>query len=386
MGFADLLFQAGVPYDSREATALAEKLMEFIQAESRSASKALAKERGPFPAYGASVYGNRDLGPYRNATTTTIAPTGTLSIIAGCSSGIEPLFALSFTRNVMDGERLVEANAHFEAALRAAGCWNENLMKEVARKGSIAHLEHLPEDIRRVFVTAMDIEPARHLNMQAAFQKYTDNAVSKTVNLPHDATREDISKIYWAAFEQGCKGVTVYRDGCKSGQVLCTGEEGREQGAPKRGAGVKTRPDVVYGFTQKVRTGLGDLYLTVNELDGRPFEVFATIGKSGRSVTAKAEAIGRLVSLALRAGVNVSDIVGQLKGIGGENPVFQKKGLLLSIPDAVAWVFENRYLQGETVVDEAKSLTTPGCPDCGQELVFEEGCFVCKACGYTKCG
>ncbi len=385
MGFADLLYLLGIPYDGTEALSLAERLMETIQAEARSASKTLAAERGPFPAYPESVFGKRNLGPYRNATTTTIAPTGTLSIIAGCSSGIEPLFALSFSRNVMDGEKLVEANPHFVAALRAAGAYSDALMEEVARKGSIAHIGMLPDALREIFVTAMDIEPVWHLKMQAAFQKYTDNAVSKTVNLPNSATKEDIREIYRLAYELGCKGVTVYRDGCKAGQVLCTGDGSQAEPAkPQRK--VRVRPDIVFGFTQKVKTGLGELYLTVNEVDGKPFEVFATIGKSGRSVTAKAEAIGRLVSLALRSGVDVADIVGQLKGIGGENPVFQKKGLLLSIPDAVSWVLENRYLQGRQVHDDTGNLGHPQCPDCGGELVFEEGCHVCKGCGYTKCG
>ncbi|MHC1712553.1 MAG: vitamin B12-dependent ribonucleotide reductase [Solidesulfovibrio sp.] len=385
MGFADLLFLLGIPYDSNEALALAEKIMETIQVEARSASKTLAAERTPFPTYPNSIFGKRNLGPYRNATTTTIAPTGTLSILAGCSSGIEPLFALSFSRHVMDGEKLVEANPYFVTALKHAGAYSDALMEEVTRKGTIAHIGMLPEELRDVFVTAMDIEPVWHLKMQAAFQKYTDNAVSKTVNLPTTATKEDIREIYWLAYELGCKGVTVYRDGCKANQVLCTGEASAapEIKAPTR---VRTRPDVVFGFTQKVKTGLGELYLTVNEIDGKPFEVFATIGKSGRSVTAKAEAIGRLVSLALRSGVSVADIVGQLKGIGGENPVFQKKGLLLSIPDAVSWVLENRYLQGQTVHDDTGSLNHPQCPDCGADLVFEEGCHVCKGCGYTKCG
>jgi ribonucleoside-diphosphate reductase alpha chain len=385
MGFADLLYLLRIPYDSTEALTLAEKLMEAVQAEARSASKTLAAERGAFPAYPESTYGKRNLGPYRNATTTTIAPTGTLSIIAGCSSGIEPLFALSFARHVMDGEKLVEANPHFVAALREAGAHSDALMEEVTRKGSIAHIGMLPEALREVFVTAMDIEPVWHLKMQAAFQKYTDNAVSKTVNLPNSATKEDIREIYWLAYELGCKGVTVYRDGCKSNQVLCTGD-GAPADPAKPQSKVRNRPDIVFGFTQKVKTGLGELYLTVNEIDGKPFEVFATIGKSGRSVTAKAEAIGRLVSLALRSGVEVADIVGQLKGIGGENPVFQKKGLLLSIPDAVSWVLENRYLQGKTVRDDTGNLSHPQCPDCGADLVFEEGCHVCKGCGYTKCG
>lgn len=385
MGFADLLFLLGIPYDSTEALSLAEKIMETIQAESRSASKTLAAERGPFPAYPDSVFGKRNLGPYRNATTTTIAPTGTLSIIAGCSSGIEPLFALAFSRHVMDGEKLVEANPHFVAAMKTAGAYSDSLMEEVTRKGSIAHIGMLPEELREIFVTAMDIEPVWHLKMQAAFQKYTDNAVSKTVNLPNAAAQEDIREIYWLAYELGCKGVTVYRDGCKANQVLCTGD-GAPAPAAKAQSKVRNRPDIVFGFTQKVKTGLGELYLTVNEIDGKPFEVFATIGKSGRSVTAKAEAIGRLVSLALRSGVDVADIVGQLKGIGGENPVFQKKGLLLSIPDAVSWVLENRYLQGQKIHDDTGNLGHPLCPDCGGELTFEEGCHVCKGCGYTKCG
>ncbi len=387
MGWADLLFQLKIPYDSHRALILAEKIMEFVNKESKSASKTLAEERGPFPAYDQSVYARHNLGPYRNATTTTIAPTGTLSIIAGCSSGVEPLFALSFVRQVMDGERLVEVNPHLEEALKTSRSHSVKLMEEISHKGSIKTMTFLDQEIRDVFVTSMDILPEYHLKMQAAFQKFTDNAVSKTVNLPNQATRDDIWGIYWMAYELGCKGVTVYRDGCKSSQVLCTGDgqksrEKEQEGRKK----VRERPEVVYGFTQKVRTGLGELYLTVNEVDGKPFEVFATIGRSGRSITAKAEAIGRLVSLALRSGIDVRDVVKQIKGIGGEHPVFQKKGLLLSIPDAVGWVLENRYLQGEKKSGNHVDLQRPLCPDCGQELVFQEGCFVCGACGYTKCG
>jgi ribonucleoside-diphosphate reductase alpha chain len=390
MGFADLLYQLSVPYNSQEGVGLAEKVMSFIMEESRVASHELAVERGPFPAYEGSTFAAKKQGPFRNATTTTIAPTGTLSILAGCSSGIEPLFALSFVRNVMDNDKLVEVNPHFEEALKKAEAYSPKLMEEVARVGSIQSMEYLPADIRRVFVTAMDIEPIWHLKMQAAFQKFTDNAVSKTVNLPNSATQEDIWNIYWQAYELGCKGVTVYRDGCKSSQVLCTGEgQEKKDGAQeiKPTTKVRKRPDVVYGFTQKVDTGLGALYLTINEMDGKPFEVFATIGKSGKSITAKAEAIGRLVSLALRSGVEVRDIVEQLKGIGGEHPKFQKKILLQSIPDAVSWVLENRYLSGEKhVATHANGLTREICPECGETLVFEEGCNSCKACGYTKCG
>ncbi len=387
MGWADLLYLLGIPYNSEPAVQLAEEIMAFVRDEGRAASKQLAEERGPFPAYAESVFPERDQGPFRNATVTTIAPTGTLSIIAGCSSGIEPLFALCFARNVMDGERLVEVNPYFEDALRAADCHSPKLMDAVAEKGTVREFDFLPEELRRVFVTAMDIEPYWHLRMQAAFQKFTDNAVSKTVNLPNSASVDDIRNIYWQAYQLGCKGVTVYRDGCKSVQVLCTGEGEKPAEAATDHSKVRERPDLIYGFTQKVATGLGIMYVTVNEVDGDPFEVFVTIGKSGHSVTAKAEAIGRLVSLALRSAIPVKEVVTQLKGIGGEHPIFQKKGLLLSIPDAIAWVLENRYLKGK----DSPAFPTNGlgrqlCPDCGSTLVFQEGCHICPNCAFSKCG
>lgn len=407
MGFADLLFQLNVPYDSQRGIDLGERVMAFVQEEGHKASAVLAKERGAFPAYETSTYAKRNLGPYRNATVTTIAPTGTLSIIAGCSSGVEPLFALCFTRNILDGERLVEVNPHFEAALESGGLFSHELMDAVVAKGSIQDMDYLPAPLRKVFVTAMDIAPVWHLRMQAAFQRYTDNAVSKTVNLLNSATEHDIREIYWLAYKEGCKGVTVYRDGCKSVQVLATGEgqkkmdgesSSEEGGDGQSGSAlssaspvadasslVRKRPDEVHGFTRKVQTGLGAMYLTVNEVDGRPFEVFATIGKSGRSITAKAEAIGRLVSLALRSGVHVRDVVAQIKGIGGEHPVFRGKGLLLSIPDAIAWVLEKRYLKDE-VVDTVNDLVGSCCPECGERLVFQEGCLICPACGFSRCG
>ena len=399
MGFADLLYQLEMAYDSQQGLELGERIMAFIQEEGHKASAQLAVERGAFPAYATSVYGKKKLGPYRNATVTTIAPTGTLSIIAGCSSGVEPLFALCFTRNILDGERLVEVNPHFEAALADAGLFSHELMDAVVAKGSVQDLDYLPANLRKVFVTAMDIAPVWHLRMQAAFQRHTDNAVSKTVNLTNSATEQDIFDIYWLAYQEGCKGVTVYRDGCKSLQVLATGEgqkkmDGETSPAPAQaatstagqaGAGVRKRPDMVWGFTQKVPTGLGAMYLTVNEVDGQPFEVFATIGKSGRSITAKAEAIGRLVSLALRSGVHVRDVVAQIKGIGGEHPVFRGKGLLLSIPDAIAWVLEKRYLQNEHIGD-VNDLQGQMCPECGEPLVFQEGCLICPGCGFSRCG
>lgn len=397
MGFADLLYELNVAYDSPEGVALGERLMAFIQDEGHKASAQLARERGPFPAWATSAYATRGEGPYRNATVTTIAPTGTLSIIAGCSSGVEPLFALCFTRNILDGERLMEINPYFEAALADAGLTTAELMESVAAKGSIQDMDFLPAPLRKTFVTAMDIAPVWHLRMQAAFQRHTDNAVSKTVNLPNSATEKEIYDIYWLAYQEGCKGVTVYRDGCKSVQVLATGEGQKKMdgaqadGQPSvgssavTGSGVRKRPDVVQGFTQKVQTGLGAMYLTVNEVDGQPFEVFATIGKSGRSITAKAEAIGRLVSLALRSGVAVRDVVAQIKGIGGEHPVFRGKGLLLSIPDAIAWVLEKRYLKDEHL-GVVTDIEGQKCPECGEALLFQEGCLICPACGFSRCG
>ena len=387
MGFADMLYQLNVPYNSEKALELAGEVMHFIQDESYEASKYLAQERGVFKNFDKSVFKNYEGCRYRNATTTTIAPTGTLSIVAGCSSGIEPLFALSFVRHVMDNDELLETNPYFETVARERGFYSRELMDTIAQKGSIRDLEEIPEDVREVFVTAHDVSPEWHIRMQAAFQKFTDNAVSKTVNLPRDAMVEDIRKVYTLAYELGCKGVTIYRDGSKENQVLSLAEQDMEH----RGfmTAVKERPETLEGFTTKMMTGMGNLYVTVTEYEGRPFEVFATIGKSGRSMTAKTEAIGRLVSLSLRSGVKVEKIVEQLKGIGGEYPIFQKDGLVLSIPDAIGRILEKRYLQTDSYKKRRKyenSFLGETCPECGQTISFEEGCMTCHFCGFTKCG
>lgn len=387
MGFADLLFRLKIAYNSEEALKTAEALMAFIQTESHQASCALAEERGVFKNFKKSVFAGKNGSAYRNATTTTVAPTGTLSIIANCSSGVEPLFALSFVRTVMDNDKLIEVNPHFEAVAKEQGFFSESLMDAIAKSGSIADMEEIPQEVRDVFVTAHDVSPKWHIRMQAAFQKHTDNAVSKTVNLPRDATEGDVMKIYNLAYELGCKGVTIYRDGSKEHQVLSFTEEKNPAGDDFLTA-VRDRPETLEGFTTKIRTGLGQLYITVTELDGRPFEVFATIGKSGRSTTAKTEAIGRLVSLALRSGVKVDKVVEQLKGIGGEHPIFQEGGLVLSIPDAIARVLEKRYMKEGQMKKRGygNSLLGETCPECHQTISFEEGCMTCHFCGYTKCG
>jgi ribonucleoside-diphosphate reductase alpha chain len=385
MGFADLLYQLGIPYNSEESLQVAGEIMRFIQEAAGETSMTLAEERGVFPNWERSIYKEKGLR-LRNATTTTIAPTGTLSIIADCSSGIEPLFALSFVRTVMDNDKLIEVNPIFEKVARERGFYSSELMDRIARKGSIHEMEEIPEDVRRVFVTAHDVSPEWHIRMQAAFQKFTDNAVSKTVNLPRDATVEDVRKVYDLAFQLGCKGVTIYRDGSKENQVLSFGQQ---KEVDRLVGAVLDRPETLFGFTTKIKTGYGHLYVTVTEFEGKPFEVFATIGKSGRSTTAKTEAIGRLVSLALRAGVTVDKIVDQLKGIGGEHPIFQDGGLVLSIPDAIARVLDKRYLTGEKALKFRKteySLLGEKCPECGQVVSFEEGCMMCHFCGFNKCG
>ena len=387
MGFADMLYQLKVPYNSERALEIAEEVMGFIQQESHEASRYLAEERGVFSNFDKSVFKDMDEKSYRNATTTTIAPTGTLSILAGCSSGIEPLFALSFVRRVMDNDELVEVNPYFETVAKERSFYSHELMNRIAKEGSIRNINEIPEDIKKIFVTAHDITPEWHIRMQAAFQKYTDNAVSKTVNLPMDATIDDVSKVYNLAYELGCKGVTIYRDGSRENQVLSF--QNKEEKPISSVADVKNRPETLEGFTTKMTTGMGNLYVTVTEYEGEPFEIFATIGKSGRSTTAKTEAIGRLVSLALRSGVKVEKIVEQLKGIGGEHPVFQKDGLVLSIPDAISRVLENRYLKDKNYKKgrkHTKSLLGETCPECGQTISFEEGCMTCHFCGFTKCG
>ncbi len=387
MGFADLLFQLGIAYNSEAAIAIAEEVMEFIQKESHAASAHLATQRGVFKNFDRSIFNGKEGATYRNATTTTIAPTGTLSIIAGCSSGIEPLFALSFTRRVMDNDELLEVNPYFEKVAKERGFYSPELMSRIARAGSIQSIMEIPEEVRNVFITAHDVSADWHIRMQAAFQKYTDNAVSKTVNLPREATVEDVRSVYDLAYTLGCKGVTIYRDGSKENQVLSYTGGGKQE--DRFLSMVKDRPETLNGFTTKIRTGMGHLYVTVTEYEGRPFEVFATIGKSGKSTTAKTEAIGRLISLALRSGVTVENIVEQVKGIRGEHAVFHNGELVLSIPDAIGRVLEERYLRGnnpKSVAAKGNTLKGDTCPECGQTISFEEGCLTCHSCGYSKCG
>jgi ribonucleoside-diphosphate reductase alpha chain len=351
MGWADLLCKLGIPYNSQKAIALAEKIMHFIQDEARKASIDLAEKKGVFPMFDKSIF--KDLGVrVRNATTTTIAPTGTLSIIAGCSSGIEPIFAISYIRNVMDNDELIEVNPIFKAVSDEGGFYSDDLMRRIAKKGSLRDFAEIPDDIKEVFVTAHDISPEWHVKMQASFQKYTDNAVSKTVNLSHDATREDVKAVFELAYRTYCKGVTIYRDGSREMQVLNIGEvKGKEaaNGAKTQEASGKPalieprpRPDITTGFTEKVKIGCGNLYITVNYDENGICEVFTNTGRAG-GCPSQSEATSRLVSIALRSGIDARSIVEQLKGIRCPSTIRQKDLKVLSCPDAIGRLIEKVY-------------------------------------------
>lgn len=379
MGWAELLFRLGIPYDSQEALDLGEKIMGAVQKAGHEASRQLAEERGSFPNWEGSRWQEKGR-PMRNATVTTIAPTGTISMIAGCSSGIEPVFALAYRRKVFDQETLVYVNEILVEDLKSCGLYSESLAAEIASAGSL-HGADLPAKLRRTYVTSHDIAPEWHVKMQAAFQRFTDNAVSKTINLPHEATPDDVRQAYLLSYRDGCKGITVYRDGCKGSQVLYRGETEKIT-KPREGVnGLKpaSRPGLLSGKTVKIMTSFGNLYLTVNELENKPFEVFATLGKSGKDTQAHTEALGRLISMALRSGVSTSEIIQQLKGIGGSQPVWESDGVILSLPDAIARGLERAL--GHSVLDESLEM----CPSCGAPLVHSEGCMKCEACGYSKC-
>jgi len=387
MGWADLLILLGIPYNSDEAIELAENIMSRINRVGHEASRQLGEERGVFPHWEKSFFHKGGNDPrMRNSTVTTIAPTGTISIIAGCSSGIEPLFAVSYVRTVMDNTKMIEVNPLFEKVAKARGFYSEELMEKIASSNTLAGFEEIPDDVKRVFVTSHDIKPDWHVRMQAAFQKYTDNAVSKTINLPNEATVEDVEKAYMMAFELGCKGITVYRDGSRSDQVLSTKKEDNKAAPARAGVTrkVKERPEMLTGFTEKIKTGYGNLYVTVNMMDGEPFEIFAQIGKSGYSTMADTEAICRLISLSLRSGVPVRKIIKQIKGIGGSSPVFGNGGLISSIPDAIAQVLHHHFGNGEKVT-KSLDITEEFCPDCGQPIEHDSGCIICRHCGFSKC-
>ncbi len=408
MGWADMLFLLNIPYDSEEAIKLGKKIMKFIQDESHKASQQLAEERGVFPAWKESVWGKRCI-KMRNATTTTIAPTGTISIIAGCSSGIEPVFALAYKRaNVLDGEEFFEINPIFEEILKKRGLYSDELIAQIAVEGSIQNINGIPNDVKRVFKCALDISPDWHVKMQAVFQKYTDNAVSKTINLPNSATRKDVERAFLLAYELGCKGITVYRDGSREEQVLSIKKtEKRETKVrpPSKYIEPRPRPKITTGRTIETRTGCGSLYVTINEDEYGIAEVFVQLGKSGGCAASQTEAIGRLLSIALRSWINPEVLIKQLKGIRCPSVGFDEGEIVTSCADGVAKILE-KYLKGEYrkikfEVEGIKPLTEFAeeeekrektkviggvCPECGNVLEYSEGCATCRFCGFTRCG
>lgn len=465
MGWADMLVRLGIPYSSQEGVEMGRRVMAFLNEEARKASEKLAENRGVFPEWEFSTWGpeetcaRREDGErvhperhLRNCNLTTVAPTGTISIFAGCSGGIEPLFAVAFMRN-QAGSLMPDVNPDFVRMAREQGWHSEELMERIATEGHI-HFDEVPQEVQRVFVTAHDITPEWHVRMQAAFQEHTDAAISKTTNFPREATEEDVREIYELAFRLGCKGVTVYRDGSRPEQVLSTGKTGKgEESEEARAQRValeqeladarerlhslhgelehlrgeledrdlqaaaarqkRQRPAMLKGRTLKMNSPLGDIYVTINEDSaGRPFEVFCTLGKAGGAAFADAEAMGRLMSLALRSGVPITAIRDQLRGISSDRAVGVGPHKVLSAPDAIGQAIE-RYLEEKDGVQEELPIHAPtpaspegtrvegapapstqppehfmgACPECGSgQLAYEEGCVKCHICGYSECG
>jgi ribonucleoside-diphosphate reductase alpha chain len=474
MGYADLLVRIGVQYNSAEGIQVARELMRFIDEEGKRASERLAETRGVFPEWERSIWGpdgtaaRRQDGSrirperrLRNCNVNTVAPTGTISIFADCSGGIEPLFAVAFMRN-QAGALMPDVNNDFVALARKQGWYSEELMTRIAAEGHI-HFEEVPAEVQRVFVTAHDISPEWHIRTQAAYQEFVDSAISKTCNFAREATEEQVREIYLMAYAMNCKGVTVYRDASRPQQVLSTGKTTKEAGAPAPvGAALsdleaqladsrerlhryehrieelrlqledaearlqtrrhkRTRPAALKGATRRMPSPLGDLYVTVNEDDsGKPFEVFATLGKAGGAAMADVEGIGRLISLALRSGVPMADVIQQLRGIACDRAVGVGPNKVLSVPDAIAQALA-QHMQDKLGVQQellplpgtlpapaiAPIISQPGaertqaaldfgydpgqsfigtCPECASGLQFMEGCVKCLACGYSECG
>ncbi|MFH1728962.1 MAG: vitamin B12-dependent ribonucleotide reductase [Pseudomonadota bacterium] len=398
MGFADMLIRLGIPYDSEEGLHTGESVMKFINETAQETSIALSKVRGSFSNIHKSKYKNNGSSYMRNATRTTIAPTGTISIIANCSSGIEPLFALSYYRNVLDKDKLPETYSYFEEIATEKGFYTEELIKKIAESGSVQNCEEVPPEIRRIFVTSHDIAPEWHVKMQAAFQRYTDNAVSKTVNFSNKATKIDVKEVYMMAYNLKCKGVTVYRDGSRDEQVLNVGHSGKDRAdglvSPTPQGEAKPRPPVTYGLTRKVKTGCGNLYVTINkDSEGRTFELFCQMGKAGGCAASQSEAISRLISHSLRAGSPVETIIKQLKGISCHQQCWDTGTRISSCADAIGYALESyaKENKGESEVemnflfDDSELHIRGACPDCGGTLEHESGCVICKSCGYSEC-
>ena len=437
MGFADMLVQLGIPYDTEEAVELGRKLMAFIRDHADQESIAMAEERGAFPAWHDSEAAKRGDKPYRNACRLTVAPNGTISMIAGASSGIEPIFALAFRKqNILEGKTLFYVDKNFERISKERGFYSEELLSHLSDGGSLQTRDDVPEDIKRLFHVASDISPRDHVLMQAAFQESTDAGISKTINFPNEATVDDVEDAYLLAWETHCKGITVYRAGSREKEVLTTGTTDNAQTDDAEDENTivipqyitpAERPSTLNGITRRVRTGRGNLFVTVNMAsDGRPFEVFATHGKAGGNDAAMAEAVSRMASLSLRSGIDPVDVAEQLRGIT-DVPAWDEGEMIRSVPDAIASVLDrinaeatqlpeqdelsdaessqagmfNRpsprelgmpTAQAVPVMGQEQKVTVPVgamtgelCPECSSTVAHVEGCLKCFSCGYSKC-
>jgi len=411
-GFGDMLVKLNLKYDTQEAIEFADSMFKHIKNTVYEASADLALEKGTFQGFELETHLNRPFlnsideratekikrHGLRNACILTVPPVGSGSVLAGTSSGIEPIFAISYFRRSKSLSKEEFKVYH-------------SLVEEYLNKFDIKDESELPS----TFVTSHDIKPEMRVRMQAAIQQHIDSCISSTVNLPADITLEEVEKIYFLAWKLGCKGITVYREGSREGILVTeeakkedknnksltqTGNEGMQEthhpnpisslrSSPITEVKPTRRPQTLQGFTEVIKTGYGNLYVTVNTFEGNPFEVFVQIGKSGYTTMADAEATGRLVSLALRSGIDVRDVVEQLEGIGGSSPVYSEGKLIMSIPDAIAAVMKKHFLNNEennSKTSKATDLTIERCPDCGDRaLAFESGCMTCKSCGYSRC-
>jgi len=429
MGLADVFVRLGIPYDSAEAVELGRKIQRFVDTEAKVESERLAGIRGPFPEWERSIWGPdascardangeriRPMQKLRNCNVTTVAPTGTISIIAGCSSGIEPLFAVAFMRN-QAGVLMPDVNEDFVAIARREGWYSEELMRQIAEAGHVG-FDAVPERWQRVFVTANEIAPEWHVRMQGAFQDYNDSAISKTVNFAHDATVDDVEVIYRLAYALDCKGVTVYRDGSRDMQVLSTGttarkvhEEATRSGKSEARGDLRdmldnattgerrtmvadiagelavlqaenarlrkvvhelesenlqrrqkrSRPDLLKATVRRIETPLGTLYVTITEDDrGQPFEVFMSLGKAGGAIMADVEAMGRLISLGLRSGIPIAEIHRQLRGISSDKVIGLGPARVMSVPDAVGIALERYMADKQGIQQELLPSADPG--------------------------
>jgi len=470
MGFADALVRLGIAYDTPEGVEFGRKVMEFLDVEAKRESARLAEERGPFAEWSSSIWGpdatcsrapdGKRIRPemkLRNCNVTTVAPTGTISIIAGCSSGLEPLFAVAFMRN-QAGVMMPDVNEDFVAIAKREGWYTPELMEKIAKQGHVDFPE-VPVKWQRVFITANHIAPEWHIWMQAAFQENCDSAISKTTNFAHTATQEDVRRIYELAYKTHCKGVTVYRDGSRDNQVLSTGAT--EKAAEVRKTGEmrvetadlhesitnltaendrlkkllfdaeaenlqrrqkRARPDVLRSTSIKKETPLGVMFVHVSEDDkGQPFEVFINLGKAGGSAMADAEAMGRMISLALRSGIPLPQVHRQLRGISSDRAVGLGPNKVMSVPDAIGLALEEWMRAKQGIQQELLNVPAPAaaeapvfqtapvvvgsggeameldrksgdshlvgaCPDCGSQMEYAEGCVKCHVCGFSECG